>query len=119
MTEQTAQTASAIVWFELPAADSERAQDFYGQLLGWRFEPFGEQNYHLSNEAGGAIDGTRREGGILVYFGVADISEARSRVLDLGGSAGEVQQIPGIGLYAICNDTEGTSFGLYQNGADE
>jgi predicted enzyme related to lactoylglutathione lyase len=119
MSEQTTQTASAIVWFELPAADSERARNFYGQLFGWQFQPFGEQDYHTSYEAGGAIDGARGGRGMLAYFDVAAIDEARNRVVELGGGAGEVQQIPGVGLYVHCTDTEGNSFGLYHAGGTE
>jgi uncharacterized protein len=108
---------SSVVWFEAPAADSHRSQAFYGQLLGWQFQPYGEQDYHVSSDAGGAIHGAADQKGILAYFGVEDVDGARGRVLELGGSAGEVQEIPGVGRYLHCTDTEGNSFGLYQDGA--
>jgi predicted enzyme related to lactoylglutathione lyase len=116
MSEQTTEATSSIVWFELPAADSERARTFYGGLFGWQFQPFGEQDYHVSYDAGGAVYGAPGKTGILAYFGVAEINDARGRVEELGGTAGEVEEIPGIGLYAYCTDTEGNPFGLYQAG---
>jgi hypothetical protein len=119
MSEESTQTASAIVWFEVPAADSGRARTFYGQLFGWQFQPFGEGDYHASYEAGGAIHGALGQNGILAYFGVADINDARARVRDLGGKAEDVLEIPGVGFYAHCSDTEGNAFGLYQGGGAE
>jgi hypothetical protein len=116
MAEQ-AQTAGAVVWFEVPASDSTRAQAFYGDLLGWQFQPYGDSDYYVSESAGGAVHGAPDPSGILPYFGVDDIDAARKRVADLGGTAGERQEIPGVGLYARCTDTEGNAFGLYQDGA--
>lgn len=115
MSEGT-ETTSNIVWFELPAEDSSRAQAFYGQLLGWQFEPFGEQDYHVTHQGGGAIYGAPSQKGLLAYFGVRDIDAALARVGKLGGEAGPRHEMPGIGLYAHCTDTEGNAFGLYQDG---
>ncbi len=55
MTESARQTAHKIMWFELPAGDTKRAQEFYGQLFGWQFEAFEGQDYDTTYEAGGAI----------------------------------------------------------------
>lgn len=113
MTDSTT-PVSKIVWFELPAEDSERARGFYGQLFGWQFQPFGEQDYHMTYEGEGAIYGAPGKKGLLPYFGVGEISAAIGRVRELGGEAGESQEIPGVGVYAQCTDTEGNPFGLYQ-----
>lgn len=106
---------SKIVWFELPAEDTQRAQDFYGELFGWQFEDFeGPSEYHMTSEAGGAIYPANGENGPVVYFGVDDIDAASTRVRELGGKAEEKHEIPGIGVYAHCTDTEGNAFSLYQ-----
>lgn len=109
-------TTSGIVWFELPAEDSERARDFYGRLLGWQFEPFEGQDYYMANDVGGAIYGMPGQKGLLAYFGVDEIDTAIERVRELGGDADERQEIPSVGRYARCTDTEGNPFGLYQSG---
>ena len=118
MTDTTIETTGRIVWFELPAQDSERAQRFYGHLFGWEFQPFGEDDYHVADDAGGAVYGAPDQKGLLAYFGVQDIDTALGRVRELGGSAGDKQEMPGIGLYAHCRDTEGNAFGLYQDGGE-
>src|SRR5207244_12525435 len=48
--------AASIVWFEIPADNTERAQKFYGDLFGWKIERFpGPQEYwHI--DTGGADD---------------------------------------------------------------
>jgi uncharacterized protein len=116
VSETMSETAGKVVWFELPAADSGRARDFYGSLFGWQFEAYEGQDYHLANEAGGAIQGASGQTGLIVYFGTSDIDASIKQVQTLGGEAGDRQEIPGIGSYALCTDTEGNSFGLYQGG---
>ncbi|HZQ65035.1 MAG TPA: hypothetical protein VFA66_07410 [Gaiellaceae bacterium] len=58
------------------------------------------------------------EKGLLVYFGVDAIDDAIERVRELGGQASDMQEIPGVGLYAHCADPEGNRFGLFQGGSD-
>jgi uncharacterized protein len=107
---------SSIAWFEIAAGDTGRAQKFYGELLGWQFQPFEPGgDYYMAGEAGGAIyPGANGQPSVLVYFGVDDVEAATARVGDLGGEAGEIQEIPGVGRYSICTDTEGNRIGLYQ-----
>jgi predicted enzyme related to lactoylglutathione lyase len=106
--------SSSVVWFELPAADTNRAREFYARLFGWTFERFDDQDYHLTYEAGGAVYGASGEQGVLAYFGVEDIDAAIARVRELGGEAGEKQEVPGVGEYAHCSDLDGNRFGLYR-----
>ena len=116
MTDSAATTTTGkIVWFELPASDSARARSFYADLFGWQFQPFEGQDYHMTYEAGGAIFGAPGQTGPIVYFGVDDVDAAIARVNQLGGTGGEKQEIPGVGYYAHCADTEGNPIGLYQN----
>ena len=68
----------------------------------------------MSYEAGGAIFGAPDQHGPIVYFGVEDVDAAIARVKELGGTGGEKQEIPGVGYYAHCADTEGNLIGLYQ-----
>ncbi len=34
--------AGRLVYFELPADDTQRAEDFYAELFGWQFRPVQE-----------------------------------------------------------------------------
>ena len=73
----------------------------------------------FSETTGGAIygadDGKR---GARVYFDVDDIKTAAAQVSELGGEAGEPMPVPSMGWFAICKDTEGNEFGLWQNDPD-
>jgi uncharacterized protein len=113
----TPATTGKIVWFEVPAADTARARSFYGDLFGWQFQPYEDQDYHLTYEAGGAIFAAPEQKGPMVFFGVENIDSAIARVRELGGEAGEKQEIPGVGYYAHCSDTEGNPIGVYQDAA--
>jgi uncharacterized protein len=65
-------------------------------------------------EAGGAIMSSQGQKGPVIYFGVADIDAATARIRELGGKADERQEIPGVGPYAQCSDTERNPFSLFQ-----
>ena len=106
------ETDGKINWFEVGASDGNRARGFYSGLFGWQFQPFDEGgDYQLTD--GGAVY-TADTNGILVYFGTSDIDASLARVRELGGEAGDPQEIPNVGRYATCSDTEGNPFGLFQ-----
>lgn len=114
--------AGSLVHFELPADDTERAREFYGELFGWSYrESQGPIEYHMLEEGiepAGAIYPTQAgEKGAIIYFDTDDIDVSVERVNELGGSAEDKQPIPGIGWYARCEDTEGNPFSIFQ--ADE
>jgi predicted enzyme related to lactoylglutathione lyase len=108
-----------LVHFELPAADTGRAKEFYKSLFGWKFQEWsGPVEYHMldGNEPGGAIFPSEESGsGPVVYFGTSDIDSSVARVRELGGSAEDKQPIPGVGWFARCRDTEGNDFSLFQS----
>ena len=106
-----------LVWFELPTPNTERARTFYGSLFGWEFTSFGGADYYMtgSTQPGGAIaPGVGKSP--VVYYSTDDIDVATAKAIDLGGTAGNVQDIPGVGRMTICTDDQGTSFGIYQPG---
>ena len=119
MSGTMSETVGKVAWFELPAKDTKRAQAFYGGLFGWQFQPFEEQDYHITFEAGGAIANAPEQKCAIVHFGTDDIDAAIARVRELGGEAEDKQEVPGFGHYVYCSDTEGNRFGPYQPGAGE
>jgi predicted enzyme related to lactoylglutathione lyase len=52
--------------------------------------------------------------GPRVYFDVDDIKAGVARVSELGGEGGEAFPVPSMGWFAVCKDTEGNEFGLWQ-----
>jgi Bleomycin resistance protein-like N-terminal len=45
--------AASIVWFEIPADNLQRAREFYGNLFGWKINPFpGAEDYLHIDTAG-------------------------------------------------------------------
>ncbi|MGJ3239514.1 MAG: VOC family protein [Anaerolineae bacterium] len=86
-------TVGAMCWNELATRDIEKAQAFYGALLGWEFQKEENQDYYTILNQG------RMNGGMLpideswgeapamwnVYFTVADIEESVKQVEQHGG----------------------------------
>ena len=111
--------SSSIAWFEGPAADTRRARDFYARVFGWTFEPFGDDDYHMAQNAGGAVHAAPIESGLLAYFGVENIDAVLGRIRKSGGAVVDEQKVPGVGRYAQCRDSEGNRFGVVEEDASE
>jgi predicted enzyme related to lactoylglutathione lyase len=110
-----------IVHFEIPAGDTGKAREFWGSLFGWTFEPFpGSPTEYLmtrlSEQSGAAIyvPDPKDKRGTRAYFDVDDVNAGAARVKELGGEAGDALPVPGMGWFALCEDTEGNEFGLWQ-----
>jgi len=115
-----------IVHFDVAADDLERARKFYGELFGWKMDaPPGMTGYYLietqglSGEAGvGGGLGKRGDPGqrITSYVGVDSVDAYSARVDRLGGKVVQPKMtVPGWGYMAVCLDTEGNMFGLWQD----
>ena len=115
---------SAIVHFDVPTEDVERAKKFYSALFGWEFQSFPEMQYYLFTTKN--LDGTPGVGGgmgkrmepsqrMMNYFGVPSVDAAMKQVINLGGKVltGKMA-VPGMGFLANCMDTEGNLFGLWE-----
>ena len=107
------------VHFEIPAADTTRAREFWSSLFGWDWQTLeGPFEYHMtriSETSGAAVFPPQGEAqGIRPYFDVDDVNNGVARVRELGGEADEAQPVPGMGWFVTCKDTEGNHFGLWQ-----
>ena len=91
------------VHIEIPAQDTNRAQEFYKNLFGWQFQGMeGPVEYHmarLSENTGSAIF-PGDTGAIRVYFDVDDINSGAAKVKELGGKVDDPQPVPGMGWFA-------------------
>ncbi len=119
-----------IVHFEIEATDRERASRFYSQAFGWQMEQMGDEmgNYVVvttgdPKEPGGINGGiyTPMAGGskelnaFSCVVGVDNIDEAMGKVRSAGGElVGDKMDIPGVGTFIRCQDTEGNYFTMLQ-----
>lgn len=116
---------NAINWFEIPAANFERAVRFYKEILRveMHFENMmgSEMAFFPSEDGvGGAVvygDGYEpTDKGSLVYLnGGEDLSAALARVEKAGGKVivPKTQISPEIGCFALFFDTEGNKVALH------
>ena len=95
--------------------DSQRARDFYGAVLGWRFSPGSiEDGWQVSGTTPMAgLSGGHEHAAAVLCYQVDDIHAAVRRVRENGGRAEEPSQRP-YGLLADCADNQGTRFYLAQ-----
>jgi len=116
---------ASIVWFEVPADDVNRAKTFYEELFGWKNDRLPGPTEYWHMDTGGADaspDGgvLKRQNpgqrGITNYILVASVDESAARVQKLGGQVCMPKTaVPGMGHFAICQDTEGNMFGLWES----
>ena len=119
------------VWMELVTGDPDSARDFYGEVFGWTFEEFEQQErtYVLIRA------GDRPAGGILPHRGGADaarsaqwigmmsvsgVEQATTRATDAGATIiippGKLR---GRGKVAVLKDPEGALFGIIHSDAGD
>ena len=122
--KKNARPASSIVWFEVPADDLGRAKQFYRRLFGWTFQKLpAAVNEYWHIDTGGKDDSP--DGGMMPrmhpnqsitnYINVASVDRAAAKVTTLGGTVCKSKTaVPGMGYFAICEDTEGNTFALWE-----
>ncbi len=112
---------SAIVHFEIPFDEAERAKKFYEELFGWKMEEFSPgMGYWMittpEGTGGGMMKRQRPDQKIVDYFDVSSVLASSAKVEELGGKILVPKTaIPKMGYFAVCIDTEGNVFGLYEN----
>ena len=91
--------------------DADRAADFYGAVLGWRYDTRPQarevrgQSMHMGIFGG-------RESNLFCAYAVGDVDAAVARVRAAGGTATSPVEAP-YGRLADCVDPEGTRFAVY------
>ncbi|MBX3348744.1 MAG: VOC family protein [Nitrospira sp.] len=119
-----AQIPASICWFEVPADDLKRAQKFYKGMFGWKFAklPAAIADYwHIdtggpdASPDGGMMPRMHPQQPITNYVSVPSVSKAATKVEKLGGTVCKQKTaVPGMGYFAICLDTEGNTFALWE-----
>jgi predicted enzyme related to lactoylglutathione lyase len=105
-----------IGFVEVRTPDVERANRFYGHVLGWEFGPDGRFVTNASMPTGlWAAEGTPT---LVCYFVVGSLDPALETVRAAGGRADESIDAP-YGRSAVCVDGQGMVFGLYEPSGDD
>lgn len=105
---------------EIPSTDLDRSKEFYHKVLGWEFKPFGN-GYLLFNNHKGTMVGLRKVEGVakgdstVFHVNMPDIDSIMRKVKEHGGAVKRTKTvIPAMGWYALFNDPDGNTIGLYQ-----
>lgn len=116
------------IWYELLTSDPDAAAAFYGPLVGWSFEPAGQEgmDYRVFSKGSEGIGGCMKlpEGAPmppmwLGYIGVDDVDECVAGIRAAGGQVHmEPQDIPGVGRFAFVADPQGVSFYVMRGASD-
>jgi len=113
-----------VVHFEIPAEDPEKTAKFYTDTFGWEIKKWdGPMEYWLVATGdkkkmgidGGIYKKNEKMKEVVNTLDVPDIKEYVDIVKKNGGSVmGEIQEIPGVGMFAYAKDPEGNKFGMMQ-----
>ena len=120
---------NAISWFEIPAEDLDRAQQFYEAIFGIEMIPMEMPDFKMRmfpledmNGVGGALvygEGfykpSATDGALLYLNGSPDVQNILNKVEDAGGKIviPKTQISPEYGFMAVITDTEGNRIGLH------
>jgi predicted enzyme related to lactoylglutathione lyase len=115
MSSTQMQTAvGRFVWHDHQSDDPKKAQEFYGKLLGWTYEPFktdqGEYPMITKNDQQHGGFGQARGGAPSHWVGhvvVDDAAAAAKRAEGAGGTVLTVMDMPEVGKFAVIRDPQG------------
>jgi uncharacterized protein len=112
------------VWYELLSPDPDAAKKFYSSVAGWGTQPF-DNDYTMWTTAGAPFAGLYRLGpemrqqGIppnwMPYVESSNVDETVRLATSLGGKVTfPASDIPNVGRYAVLQDPQGATFGVYK-----
>jgi predicted enzyme related to lactoylglutathione lyase len=115
------------VWFELVSRDAKKAQAFYGEVLGWKVQPFpmGAFTYEMiytgttaDTMIGGyaAPKSDRQPSHWISYVSVEDVDATAKAAAANGGKVVEAPfDLPGVGRSARIADPQGAELCVFKN----
>lgn len=114
----------APIWIDLSSSDVDRAQEFYGTVFGWTFEPSGPDygGYVNAFKDGKPVAGLmfndpqwNAPDAWTIYFHTDDIQSTAAAITPAGGSTCvEPMEVKEKGWMAMGADPSGAVFGLWQ-----
>ncbi len=124
MSNSEKKQSASITWFEIPADNVDRAKKFYGELFAWKIERFpGPQDYWHIDTGGadetpdGALKARKQpQEPVVNYVSVDSVDQYADKIAKLGGKICMTKTaVPQMGYFAVCQDTEGNAFGIWQS----
>lgn len=121
--EATASRTNTVTWWELPVADLAGAQEFYGAVFGWTFQPFGEGYVGVFADGqmiGGMFEQAEvPQHGPRLYVLVDDIEATLATVERHGGTIRAARAEVGgdMGWWAELSDPAGRNLGICSGNA--
>ena len=113
-----------IIHFDIPADDPARAQKFYQDIFGWKFDKWnGPMEYWMAKTGddkqpginGGLAKRMPGQAGMTNTIDVPSVDEFAKKIESKGGKVIVPKMaIPGVGYFSQCLDTEGNCFGIIQ-----
>jgi predicted enzyme related to lactoylglutathione lyase len=118
-------TTGRFVWYELMTTDPKAAVAFYGEVVGWKTQPFEGSDYLMWVAGQGPLGGVmtlpepaKKMGAPPHWMGhveVADVDKTVARVRELGGQVHvPPSDIPKVGRFAVIADPQGASISLFK-----
>jgi predicted enzyme related to lactoylglutathione lyase len=125
MSEQDRYIPGVPCWIDTTQPDPEAAAAFYRELFGWELEnvmPGGSPRYYIARLRGGDVaavsslpEGAPDTAAWNTYVWVDDADETAGKVRVAGGSViMEPADVGDAGRMAVCADTEGAAFRVWQ-----
>jgi uncharacterized protein len=114
-----------VVHFEISADDLNRAVEFYSKVFDWKIEQWDSSDEYwltippVKNARG--IDGAIKKrtlpagSGTVITISVDDITSRVEKLIQAGGKqVTEIEEIPTIGQFCYCEDSESNHIGLLE-----
>ena len=115
-------SSNALIWFEIPVENMQRAQIFYGTVLGVTFETF-DDNYYFLKNLDGATNGALylRKSQIptgeypILCFNSDNCGDKLNAVLAAGGAQvkAKTKISDTMGYFCQVRDTEGNTIAFW------
>ena len=119
------QLLGSFVWCELLTTDTHAAGTFYKKVVGWKSAPWPHDSSYTTfvadtkPVAGMMVlpDAAKQMGAPpnwMMYIGTTDVDETTIKIVQLGGRVvRQPETIPNAGRYAVVQDPQGATFGIY------
>ena len=104
--------------FEIPAENVESLKDFYSSLFDWQFEKGQTQGYWMIKNAGisgGLMQKENPEQISTIFIEVESIEDYTGKAKELGSKVVKDKQEISEGYYAVLQDPQGNTFGIWEN----
>jgi hypothetical protein len=118
------------VWHEHLTTDTPRSIAFYGEVVGWKTQPFGDDgSYTMWVSEQGPLGGVmalppeaRQMGAPPSWIGhvqVADVDATAARAVELGGKLHQPPtDVPTVGRFAVIGDPQGATISVFEPAGD-